>query len=245
MIKLSQSDIVRHKRGGTYGLVSSVNDTHALIVWHLGDGMRTSYNHKLTTKVVEIMHRWADYGPFYGSGRHHLGCYLGFRSPGHLNRGQALSYWLDSFATDKSKGIRWDDEQVEPCPTCGTKEGTTILRNVITGQSLQDMQNNVGVARAALDFNYRATGRSAGIAMGWLSECIANPYMWHKAKDHVVNNKAPTEYMNSELQRLTRGLVDKLGWRGFEFHQTNGIRFCPIVKEVTTYEPKTVITSLR
>lgn len=122
---------------------------------------------------------------------------------------------------------------------------TTELRNVITGLSLKDMQGHLGPAHGALEFNYRATGRSSGIALRWLAACIEEPYVWLKAKDHPMSDRDATHYMNKELQVVAQRIVDALGWRGFEYHKEQGIRFVPIVKEVTTYESKTVVTSLR
>ena len=241
MHNIKQSDIVRHKRRGTYGIVAAVDNYIIRVVWHLGDGMRTSYDHKATTKVVELVHKYSDYGRFYEAGRTGLAAYFGYKFDRNHNRSQALGAWLDSFASDKQRGLPMEDD--EPCQ-CLTRE-TTVLRNVITSRTLQDMQDMIGPARAAMDFNVRATGRSSGIALTWLAACIEAPYIWHKATDHPVDGKKPTMYMNEELFRLAQRIISILEWKGWEYHKTDGIRFVPIVRETTKYEPTTIITSLR
>lgn len=236
------NDIVKHTRRGTFGVVKVVDNRGVQVVWCIPGGERISYIHKHTTKVLELAHKWTDYRRFYEGGFEALALYFDHKRRRNImhNRGQYLDQILESWAEGEHKGLPLDDDDC----TCLTRE-TTVLRNVITTRTLQDMQDMIGPARAALEFNHRATGRSSGVALRWLAACIEEPYTWMKAKDHPVNGKDATMQMNDELFRLAQRIVAVLEWRGFEYNREKGIRFVPIVKEITKYEPTTIIESLR
>lgn len=238
MHNIKQSDIVRHKRRGTYGIVTAVDDKTIRVVWHCGNGYRNQYDHKATTNVVELMYKYSDYGRFYEAGRTMLATYFGYKFDRSHNRSQALGAWLDSFASDKQRGLPFDEE---PVSNALDKRTETVLRNVITTLTLKEFQESVGMARGAMEFQSRATGRTAGIAMAWIGEAMHKPYVWHRATDHHTGRLS-----QEVLYREMRSILVKLAWRGFEFDDRNqSMRFVPIVKEVTTYEAKTVITSYR
>lgn len=130
---------------------------------------------------------------------------------------------------------------VEPCLP---RETETTLRNAVTGMSLKDMQQSMGVARAAAEFTHRATGRTLGIALSLISKCIEDPYIFHVALDH--HTFANPKHSYSQVYQEASKILRNLGLKGFEFNPAeHAIRFVPIVKEVTTYEKKTVTSSLR
>ena len=105
------------------------------------------------------------------------------------------------------------------------------MKNILTGTTLNELARNLGYKEALRHFAVRGTGRTTGLSLSWLGECISNPGKWVLYVDHDHDWKPANSWSNLALFSITKARATQLGLAGLEFDDVRGIRFTPIVVE--------------